>query len=74
VFLIEKICGYFISSVDAAIKTPRSYVFWLDNATEVIIKGNGYQKHCHIPSVLPKVQHFNTGDAHEHGITVSFAD
>lgn len=29
-FLIEKICGYFISSVDAAIKTPRSYVFWLD--------------------------------------------
>jgi hypothetical protein len=48
---------------------------WIfDNATEVIIKGNGYQKHCHIPSVLPKVQHFNTGDAHEHGITVSFAD
>lgn len=48
---------------------------WIfDNATEVIIKGSGYQKHCYIPSVLPKVQHIIIGDAHEHGTTVSFAD
>lgn len=26
---------------------------WIfDNATEVIIKGNGYQKHCHILIIM----------------------